>query len=153
MKYIIDGYNMLNNPLFKKYLMDSPEETAKSIVPFLIEEARVNFEIVFDGKFEPPPDLLKYIRMSGKTQDADSYIVNMLLREGVENKVVVTNDVHLQMRVRNIGGKAISVEEFYSRINRARKRRLGHSSKDTKGIDKKTQEEITRLLKKEFGVE
>ncbi len=124
MKYIIDGYNMLRHPLFNSYLSENPEDTVKAIVPALKEEAGVNFIIVFDGKFEIPPDLINFVRTSGKSQDADSYIVNLLLREGTENKIVVTNDVHLSMRIKSIGGRVISVENFFQIVQKKTKQNI-----------------------------
>ncbi|GEM_PF-6111264 len=152
MKYIIDGYNMLRHPLFNSYLSENPEDTVKAIVPALKEEAGVNFIIVFDGKFEIPPDLINFVRTSGKSQDADSYIVNLLLREGTENKIVVTNDVHLSMRIRSIGGRVISVEEFFQ-IVRKKRSRISKRIVTKDGMSKKEMDEINRELKELWGIE
>ncbi len=149
MQYIIDAYNLLHHPLFKNYLSNNPVDTVRAIVPALKEEVGINFLLVFDGKFDIPLDMVNFVRTSGKSQDADSYIVNLLLREGTQNKTVVTNDIHLSMRVRSIGGHAISVEEFFE-ITRKKRYRILKRTVSKDGLSKKEEDEINREAKKWF---
>jgi len=152
MKYIIDGYNLLKHPLFNSYLKEDPILTVKSIVPFLMKELGHNFVIVFDGKFDIPPDFVGFVKVSGTAQDADTYIVNLLLKKGADNKIVVTNDVHLSMRVKSVGSSVISIEEFFQIIKK-KERKSYHKKVRKDGLSKKEMDDINKELKDLWGIE
>lgn len=149
MKYIIDAYNLLNHPLFKAYLSKNPEDTAKSIVLNLRKEVRIDILMVFDGTFSIPPDLTNFVRTSGPNTDADTYIINLLSKEGVDNKIVVTNDTQLSMRVKSRGGKVMSVEDFFQ-ITKRKTKRTKRRATTKDGITKREEEMLNKEAKKWF---
>jgi len=126
LQYIIDGYNIINHPLF---IQHAPKKI-KDSKALLLEFIRVNrlcgspknkITVVFDGH----PDLSS--RISDKTEinvifskieTADERIKKIVEKTGnPKNAVVVSDDKEIIFFAKSFGAKVLNIQEF---INRAK---------------------------------
>jgi predicted RNA-binding protein with PIN domain len=150
MHYFIDGYNFL----FQLYEeIDPLREKREEVIQHLqgiLQDLRLNATIVFDShhrqsfsfptRFEKN-DLEIIYTPSGQT--ADAYIIEALTwNKHNHTKTVVTSDKHLAVKVKSLGAKVLSIDQFIKMI--IKKSSLPRN-KETK-VTEETPHDFKRLL-------
>jgi len=119
LQYIIDGYNLINNPSFVRGNKNIKEPSLTAVRAIktgrLTGSLKNKVCLVFDGY--PSPEAEKSdshieIVFSRKIT-ADEKIRKMVEESGMrKNIVVVSSDREIKMAVKSLGARCISVEEF-----------------------------------------
>ena len=132
LQYIIDGYNVINHPLFKERVNRKIKNQRFALLELIKRErlagsSKNKITVVFDGYPNPKdtPDFGeseggRCIVFSGR-ETADEQIKKML--EGAanpRNAVVVSDDKEVKFFARAAGGRTLSVEEFIGLRERKR---------------------------------
>ena len=115
--YIIDGYNILNNPLFIR-AVKPPENSRQGLIDFIkIKKNQKNkITVVFDGY----PDIL-HERLDepgmnivfSRDKSADDEIKNILEASArPKDAIVISNDREILSFAKSMGARFLKVEEF-----------------------------------------
>jgi len=120
LQFIIDGYNIINNPFFLK-AQKKAGDARQALLDFvrakqLSRSPQVKISIVFDG-FGPVGGLKKCDCATevifSRHESADERIRKMLEAGGhPKNVIVVSDDKEIRIFARLTGAKSVGVEEF-----------------------------------------
>lgn len=142
MLYIIDGYNVLYSTSFKNWIDKFGLQSARSHLINFIRSIERNVIIVFDGKENYPNSEFPNVVFT-KGESADNYIKNFIRKYPDKEKlVVVSNDKSIISFAKMHKVKTLSVEKF---LNKSR-------NINQKGANKVNFDEITNIIKKEWGL-
>lgn len=124
LQYIIDGYNIINHPLFIQHAAKKIRDLRIALLEFirinkLCGSPKNKITVVFDGHSDSS------IRKIGETdinimfsrkETADECIKKMVeVSSNPKNIVVVSDDKEIKLFVKSLGGQTRSVEEFINR--------------------------------------
>lgn len=159
LRYLLDGYNMVMRlpELFEKTRI-AFAPSREGLVQFLIRyrpqgSSRNRTTIVFDGYAELKLDwnLLRDSAIEvvfSEEESADDRIVSMVGKIRSEQRVVVTDDRELGLRVRDFGAKVVSVQDFVAKmVDQHPKTKVVHEEKKKK-LTLTEEQKITEELKK-----
>lgn len=120
LQYIIDGYNIINHPIFKPHITKRIRDSRVALLEFI----RINnpsrglknkITVVFDGHADPliKVDETDINIVFSRRETADERIKKMVEASGnPKNMVVVSDDKEIRFFVTSVGAKAMGVEEF-----------------------------------------
>lgn len=124
LQYIIDGYNIINHPLFIQHANRKIKDSKTALLEFIrvnrpCASPRNRIAVVFDGY----PDLSSRISdttgtnvIFSKSETADERIKNIVEKAGnPKNVVVVSDDKEIAFFAKSCGAKALNIEEFIKR--------------------------------------
>src|SRR3989338_7000094 len=120
--YIIDGYNIINHPLFTR-LLKSPLNPRATLL-LLIRKKRLTgslknkVTVVFDGYPDANQTVLDEPDITvifSRKVSADEKI-NLLIEETANRKIiiVVSNDREIQYSAKSLGAKVLGIDEFFA---------------------------------------
>ncbi len=136
--FIIDGYNVINHPLFSQNRNKKIEDTRAALVE-LIEARKLcgsknnKTTIVFDGYFDLS-DIKRNLSgievVLSMDETADAKINRMIEHSpNPKNSVVVSDDKDIKFFIRSCGAKSMSVEEFMGSFSKLQNKG-GNKEKD-----------------------
>lgn len=135
LQYILDGYNIVNNPLFAR-LQISEKDPRRALLEFIRskkakQSPRNKFIVVFDGYPVSPCVKQNYADINiifSKEKTADEAIkITVEQAANPKNTAVISDDREIKFFVKSVGAKSVSVEEF---INPPTLRRLPKGAAD-----------------------
>ena len=120
--YIIDGYNIINHPLFTR-LLKSPLNPRATLL-LLIRKKRLTgslknkVTVVFDGYPDANQTVLDEPDITvifSRKVSADEKI-NLLIEETANRKIiiVVSDDREIQYNAKSLGAKVLGIDEFFA---------------------------------------
>ncbi len=151
MHYFIDGYNFLFRLSKQKLPLEKKRTLLLITLNEEIEKLRMDATIVFDSSEKLREsasrghlDALEIIYTT-KQETADDYILKAIkASSNPQNETVVSSDRELTGRCKQLGAKAVTIEQFLSMIQKKKARKKRGSA--TRAF-KDTEKEIERLLK------
>jgi len=127
LQYIIDGYNIINHPLFTQHAPKKIEDSRVRLLEFI----RVNkfcaspknkITVVFDGHSDLSSQILDKTDIDiifSRRETADERIKKMVEKaDNPKNVVVVSDDKEITFFAKSCGAKVLNIQEF---INRGKK--------------------------------
>lgn len=122
LQYIIDGYNLINHPLFLKVRKPAIENPQKQLLVFLRTQrltgsSKNKVFIIFDGyplKGIVPGENLTHIQVIFSLRLSADEKIKMLVEESANRKniVVVSDDKEIGYTVKALGARIMRIEEF-----------------------------------------
>ena len=121
LQYIIDGYNLINHPLFGRRSNKKIKNQRLALLD-LIRSARLSGSpknkviVVFDGYPGLEEDYISNAAISvvfSRSQTADERIKKITEKfANPKNTITVSDDKELRLCIRSLKGKVLGVEEF-----------------------------------------
>lgn len=155
LQYVIDGYNIINHPLFERSRKQNGQP-ALNIISFISQKRltgslKNKIILVFDGFPQCPSNNSGYGEVSvifSRKISADEKIKKIV--EGSLNRkniIVVSNDREIKFAVNSLGACSMQIEEFVGRKEKSQKRTRKQSLKDELNYSQKhdINEELTRI--------
>ncbi|MFA5411253.1 MAG: NYN domain-containing protein [Candidatus Omnitrophota bacterium] len=130
LRYIIDGYNLINHPLFSQRHKQS-EDPRHAVLTFiktrrLTGSPKNSISVVFDGY---PPSASAADADAGidvvfsRKINADDKIKNMVEESsGRKNIIVVSDDKEIKFMAESLGAHSLGIEEFIQAKEKPEKR-------------------------------
>lgn len=160
--YIIDGYNIINHPLFTQSTSKPAGNQRLALLELIIRKRLSGSPnnkviVVFDGHLDPENSQAlnghnKRIEVIfSRKESADTRIKKMVEdSSGLKNIIVVSDDKEIRFYVKSLGAKVLSVEEFISpkekfKDDREEDLKLGLSYSEAKVIN----EELKKIWLKQ----
>lgn len=120
LQYVIDGYNIINNPLFIRLLPKRKQDTRVALLE-LIRAKRLcgsrnnKVTVVFDGyqdsRYPDSETQFRVVFSSGES--ADEKIMSIISKSAnVKNTLVISDDKEIMVFARGCGALTQGVEEF-----------------------------------------
>lgn len=163
LQYIIDGYNVINNPLFSKRHKKSQEPRREFLEFIRLGHLTGSFKnkvlIIFDGFSGLEPLNAERFNIDivfTQEETADNYIKRIVDKSAnTKNIIVVSNDKEIGFFIKSSGARSQSVEEFLSPlfirnglVFHQEKRQRGHKSNSLKAeLNYSETEKINKELK------
>lgn len=159
LQYVIDGYNIINHPLFERS-REQNGQPALNIISFVRQKRltgslKNKIILVFDGFPQGPSNNSGYGEVSvifSRKISADEKIKKIV--EGSLNRkniIVVSNDKEIKFAVNSLGACSMQIEEFVGKKEKNHKPPKKESLKDELNYSQKhnINEELMRIwLKK-----
>jgi predicted RNA-binding protein with PIN domain len=148
MHYWIDGYNLLFR-ITKSYReMKQNERKLLAALNRSIILLKYQVTVVFDGREKDPPEALRRnldslaLVYTPHHQTADDYILEALGDSAnPAHETVISSDMELLRKAKQRGAKALTVEEFLSRLVKKKKKAPAEK------VFQENSTELKRLLK------
>jgi predicted RNA-binding protein with PIN domain len=163
LQYIIDGYNVINNPFFSqrhKKSKDAKEELVRFIRLARLAGSRKNeVFVIFDGYCDTAvlrSDYSETKLVFTQEETADNYIKRFVEKSGGrKNIVVVSDDRELIFYIRSLGAKPKTVEDFLAPLfikdnlimHKAKNRRKAAAESIKTDLNYSQREEIDKELR------
>jgi predicted RNA-binding protein with PIN domain len=130
LQFIIDGYNVINHPAFKRQNLGKTKDQRSSLLEFISSKKpcgspKNKVIVVFDGfpgRHSQEPACGIRVVFSGEGSADDK--IRMMLEASVnpKNTVVVSDDKEVRLAAKLFGARPVAVEEFSaSKADRQRK--------------------------------
>lgn len=156
LQYVIDGYNIINHPLFSSRAKKFKADIQSALIWFirtnkLTGSMRNKLIIVFDGY--PPVSMqsssdsdtdIIFSRKISADEKIEQIVEKSTRRSGI---VVVSNDKQICFVAKSLGARAMPVEEFLDKETKAKDRLAKHKADDEDKLNYTQMHKINEELK------
>ena len=153
---ILDGYNVIHKiPQLRDYLDRNLEDARKALANFMITWARTHnykgkISIIFDGRDQVysnrSGNLCGISCIYSKDKEADERIISIVRNSQNPAEITVISDDNYVMNNCKAYGATVRLSQYLLRV------KASAACQPEKVIDDKTANEITDMLRKEYGL-